>query len=172
LGNGLAWSLPLDRLWELYVVGYVGRLAQDTGGQLFVGHKGETVFPLQWSNSSVRSLGHLAPDIVLRRAGHIRIFDAKYKAHLADIDEVGWHRLSEEIQESHRADVHQALAYASLFEAPEITTTLVYPLRPSTAAALRKTGKHLVRADLLHGGRQLRLELLGLAFGGIGLSLN
>jgi hypothetical protein len=136
-----------------------------SGGQLFVGHKGQTVFPLHWTDPGLRSLGHLTPDLVLRRHDELHVFDAKYKAHFAELDVAGWMRMAEGIRESHRADMHQALAYAALFDAPRITTTLVYPLRPETFAALHARGRDVARAELLHGGRQLVLELQGLPFG-------
>lgn len=113
---------------------HVAGLAGVSGGQLFVGHRGQTVFPLHWSDPSLRSLGHLTPDIVLRRHDEVRIFDAKYKAHFAELDEAGWLRMANDIRDSHRADMHQVLAYAALVDAPRITTTLVYPLRPATFA--------------------------------------
>lgn len=96
----------------------------------------------------------------------MRIVDAKYKAHLAELDEAGWHRFTEETRERHRADLHQALAYASLYDAEEITAELVYPLRPATWAALRERGRDVSRADLLHGGRTVGVRLRGVAFGG------
>jgi hypothetical protein len=162
---GLAWALKLDRLWELYVASYVSSLARTVGGQVYLGHKGQTIFPLQWNDASLRSLGHLTPDVVLRRHDEIRIFDAKYKAHFAELDEAGWLRMSTEVQDSHRADMHQVLAYAALFDAPKVTAVLIYPLRPSTFAALKLRRRDVARAQLLHGGRRLRLELQGLPFG-------
>ena len=94
------------------------------------------MFPLHWSDPSLRSLGHLVPDVILRRHDEVRVFDAKYKAHFAELDESGWLRVAEQVRDAHRADLHQVLAYAALFDAPKITTTLVYPFRPSTFAAL------------------------------------
>jgi hypothetical protein len=163
--DGLAWTLPLDRLWELYVASHVAGLARRSGGQLFVGHRGQTVFPLHWSDPGLRSLGHLTPDIVLRRHDELRVYDAKYKAHFAELDEAGWLRLADDVRDSHRADMHQVLAYAALFDTPKITATLVYPLRPSTFASLHSRGRDVARAELFHGGRELRLELQGLPFG-------
>ena len=61
--------------------------------------------------------------------------------------------------------LHQILAYASLYEANEVTATLVYPLRSSTFAALQEQHRDCAVADLLHGGRHVRLELRGLPFG-------
>ena len=96
----------------------------------------------------------------------MQIVDAKYKAHLAELDEAGWHRFAEESREQHRADLHQVLAYAALYDAEEVTATLVYPLRPETWRALRERGRDVSRAQLLHGGRRVSVELRGMAFGG------
>jgi hypothetical protein len=164
--DGLAWSLPLEKLWEGYVESVVRREAAVTGGEVKVGRLGETTFPIRWSDSLHRSLGHLVPDMVVRRPGRrVQIVDAKYKAHLADLDAAGWKRFAEEARDAHRADLHQVLAYAALFDADEVTATLVYPLRWETYRALHQQGRDVATAELAHGGRSLRLELRGLPFG-------
>jgi 5-methylcytosine-specific restriction endonuclease McrBC regulatory subunit McrC len=134
------------------------------------GRLGETVTPLRWSDPSHRSLGHLVPDIAVTRGRAVWIIDAKYKSHFAEIDESGWRRMSDDIRESHRADLHQVLAYASLFDADEITTTLAYPLRQSTWAALKRRGLERSIADVYHGARHITLELWGLPFVGSGVN--
>lgn len=163
--DGLAWVLPLEKLWESYVESVYRQEATDKGGEVRVGRLGETVFPLNWSDPTHRTLGHLVPDIVIRRGRSVQVVDAKYKAHLAEVDEVGWRRFQEETREAHRADLHQILAYASLYEADEINATLVYPLRRSTYIALLERHHDRSFAELLHGGRRVRLELRGLPFG-------
>jgi hypothetical protein len=163
--DGLAWALRLDRLWESYVEGVYRREAARTGGEVRVGRLGETVFPLEWSDPTHRTLGHLVPDMVIRRGRSVQIVDAKYKAHLAEVDDTGWKQFEDETREAHRADLHQVLAYASLYEAEEITATLVYPLRLPTYTSLSERGRDRSFADLLHGGRRVRLELRGLPFG-------
>lgn len=163
--DGLSWSLLLDRLWEAFVEAYARQHALVTGSEVRVGRLGETTFPLEWSDPSTRSLGHLLPDVVLRRGTTVHVFDAKYKGHLADLDESGWRQFTDDSRESHRADVHQVLAYAALFEATEITATLVYPLSLSTWENLRSRRRDVVRASLTHGGRLVTLELRGLPFG-------
>lgn len=163
--DGLAWQLPLDQLWESYVEAVTRREAALTGAQVRVGRLRETVFPLRWSGGAYGSLGHLAPDIVVRRGNSVRVIDAKYKAHLADLDDDGWRRFTDDAREAHRADVHQILAYASLYEASDITATLVYPLRHATWAVLSARHHDVARAELLHGGRHVTLEFCGLPFG-------
>jgi 5-methylcytosine-specific restriction endonuclease McrBC regulatory subunit McrC len=163
--DGLAWQLPLDQLWENYVEAVIRREVAMTGGELRSGRLGQTVFPLNWSDPTYRTLGHLVPDIVVRRSRSILVIDAKYKAHLAEIDEAGWHHFADEQREAHRADLHQVLAYAALYDAEEITATLVYPVRFDTWKALKSRGMDISSADLLHGGRRITLQLRGLPFG-------
>jgi hypothetical protein len=163
--DGIAWSLSLSRLWEAYVEGVVRREAGLTGAEVRVARLGETTIPIAWSDPMHRSLGHLAPDIVVRRGRSVHIVDAKYKAHLAELDSVGWSRFAEETRSAHRADLHQVLAYASLYGADDIAATLVYPLRHETWVALRKQQRDRTTAELVHGGRRVVLELRGLSFG-------
>jgi hypothetical protein len=163
--DGLAWQLPLHQLWENYVEAVIRSEVAMTGGEVKVGRKGQTVFPLHWSDPTHRSLGHLVPDIVVWRSRSVHIIDAKYKAHLAELDEAGWHRFADEQREAHRADLHQVLAYASLYDADEVTATLVYPVRHDTWQALKNRGRDVSSAELLHGGRRVTLQLRGLPFG-------
>ena len=168
--DGLAWYLSLDSLWESFVESVLRREAVLVGAELRCARLRETTFPIEWQSGSVRSLGMLAPDFVFRRRGSVTVIDAKYKAHLAEIDEVGWRTMTDDLRDSHRADVHQALAYAALFDADEVTTRLVYPLRVDTWRALSANGRDLARAELVQGGRKLRLELQGLPFGMSGVT--
>jgi hypothetical protein len=85
--DGLAWQLPLEQLWERYVEAKVRDQVRREGGEVSVGRLGQTIFPLHWSTSTARSMTHLIPDIVVRRGRSVRIIDAKYKAHFADIDD-------------------------------------------------------------------------------------
>jgi 5-methylcytosine-specific restriction endonuclease McrBC regulatory subunit McrC len=164
--DGIAWALHLEQLWENYVEALIRREAALDGGMVRVGRRRETVFPIEWSDPSHRSLGHLVPDIVVFRGNAVHIVDAKYKAHLSELDEHGWQRFTDDVRESHRADVHQILAYASLYAADEIRASLLYPLRQATYDALRSRGRDRSTANLLHGARRVHLELRGIPFGG------
>jgi len=163
--DGLAWQLPLEVLWESHVEAKIREEATIRGGEIKSGRLGQTVFPLNWSDASYRSLGHLVPDIVVRRGDEIQVVDAKYKAHFAELDESSWHEFTSDTRESHRADIHQVLAYASLYDSREVTATLVYPLRVETWTRLAARGRDRVFAELFHGGRTVRLELRGMPFG-------
>jgi hypothetical protein len=163
--DGLAWVLPLERLWEDYVGAAIAADVRLHGGELRTGRRGETVTPLRWSTRTHDSLGHLAPDIIVFRNGVVWIVDAKYKSLFAEIDEHGWRQMADDIRERHRADVHQVLAYSALFDAPEITATLAHPLRPGTWDHLHRRGLDRVTADLYEGARHVKVELWGLPFG-------
>jgi hypothetical protein len=164
--DGLSWTLPLADLWERYVEGLVRREAALVGGSVRVGRRRETVFPIEWSDPSHRSLGHLVPDFVVMTGKTVHVVDAKYKAHLAELDEHGWQRFTEDAREAHRADIHQVLAYAALYSGEEVKASLIYPLRRSTYEALAQRGRDRSVAHLLHGARCVRLELRGVPFGG------
>ena len=163
--DGLAWQLPLEVIWESHVEAVIRAEEAIRGGEVKSGRLHQTVFPLNWSDPSYRSLGHLVPDIIVRRGNAMHVIDAKYKAHFAELDESSWRDFTADVRESHRADIHQVLAYASLFDASEITATLVYPLRWETWTKLEARGRDRVFAELFHGGRTVRLELRGLPFG-------
>ena len=163
--DGLAWSTPLDVLWERYVESSIRRDAALEGGTVRVGRSRETLVPLQWSDPTHRSMGHLLPDMVVTYRDRIDVIDAKYKAHLAELDDQGWRAFTDDAREAHRADVHQALAYASLFDAPEVRATLVYPLRERTWSVLKARGRDRSVAEVFSGRRRVKLELRGLPFG-------
>jgi hypothetical protein len=59
------------------------------------------------------------------------------------------------------------LAYASLYDAEDVTATLAYPVRMETWMALHEMRQDTAHADLFHGGRHVRLEVRGLPFGGL-----
>jgi 5-methylcytosine-specific restriction endonuclease McrBC regulatory subunit McrC len=138
-----------------------------TGVTIRVGRLGETTFPIRWRQLFQRSLSQLVPDLVLQRGRQIHVVDAKYKAHFIDLDERGWREFQDEERSAHRSDVHQVLAYAGLFDAEQITATLVYPLRRDTYLALAERGQDRSIASLYHGNREVSLELRGLPFGSL-----
>lgn len=163
--DGLSWALALDQLWEAYVEAIYRKEAAMTGASLLVGRKHETIVPVQWMPSWNRSLGHLVPDLVLQKGATVEIVDAKYKAHLAEIDAFGWRNLREEVQDAHRADLHQILAYAALYDAEVITATLVYPMPEGLWKELHAKDLDITRAEMNRGSRHILLKLRGLPFG-------
>ena len=154
--DGLAWDLSIDAVWEAWIVAFTA----DLGRQL-----GMTASPFQASRRPLRwhgpaqSMGALVPDVELRGAERVVWVDAKYKAHLELLSRRGWSGLSDEVRADHRADLHQALAYASLADAPQVDTLLVYPdvgaedRFPATVATVTS------------GRRRVRLVLAAVPFG-------
>ena len=49
--DGLAWSLPLEVLWENYVESHYRSESRMTGATIRVGRLGETTFPIRWRQS-------------------------------------------------------------------------------------------------------------------------
>ena len=163
--DGLAWATNLDGLWERFVEGQARAWAATVGGAVATARERTAQIPVRWRSRTAASLGHLAPDVVVRVGRRVVIFDAKYKAHLAGLDADGWRALTVDAQAAHRADVHQALAYAALFDAECVTAALTYPLRAVTWRHLAGSDRAVVMGEVGSGGRAVRLALLGLPFG-------
>jgi 5-methylcytosine-specific restriction endonuclease McrBC regulatory subunit McrC len=108
---------------------------------------------------------HLAPDFLLELPGRAVWIDAKYKDHLRRLAVQNWSALPEALRESHRADLHQALAYAMFAEAPRVDTFLVYPGTLGPAGEPAAPEPVFALADLVAGGRQVRLGLGSIPFG-------
>jgi hypothetical protein len=154
--DGLAWDLSIDSVWEAWIAAFAGRL----GGRL-----GMSASPfagarrvLRWVGP-VQSMGSLAPDVELRSAERVVWIDAKYKPHLQLLARRGWSGVSEEIRGEHRADLHQALAYASLADVAQIDTLLLYPSMGSEPRRLDTV------ATVTSGRRRVRLILASVPFG-------
>jgi len=105
---------------------------------------------------------NLVPDLVVRHEGHVYVVDAKYKGHFQELDEDRWTTLSEELRDEHRRDLHQILAYASLYDGAETTAVLVYPMSTRTWSRLAYHGRTIAQASLTGGGRFVNLALVGL----------
>ena len=80
-------------------------------------------------------------------------------SHLQLFAHRGWSGVSEEIRHEHRADLHQALAYASLADVAQVDTLLLYP---SMGNELRRLD---TVATVTSGRRRVRLILASVPFG-------
>jgi len=156
--DGLAWDLSIDAVWEAWVAAFSARLATHLG---LVASPFQTARrPLRW-DGPVKSMGSLAPDVELRSADRVVWLDAKYKAHLNLLARRGWGGLSEDTRAAHRADLHQALAYASLADVPQVDSLLVYP----SLAQDQVVRPPATVATVTAGRRRVRLMLAALPFG-------
>jgi hypothetical protein len=154
--DGMAWDLAVEDVWEAWVDRFVADLAPRCG--LVALRRGETARRLNWTTST-SSMRMLIPDSGLHAPGRAVWIDAKYKAHLQLLRRDGWSRLRTAVQDAHRADLHQALAYAALEDVDEIDSILVYPESPTEP----RTRPGI--ATIAAGRRRLRLLLIGLPFG-------
>jgi len=149
--DGLAWDLEVSAVWEAWVRSFAGLLAPQLG--LRPPGPGEARRPLRWQGS-VASMGALAPDVGLLGGERVVWLDAKYKAHLSLLARHGWAGVSETIRHAHRADLHQALAYAALADVDRVDSVLLYPhlgpadVPPPSAVATVASGKRRVRLVL------------------------
>ncbi len=153
--DGLAWDLPIDAVWEAWVAAFSSTLARSLG---------MVATPFRAARRHLRWVGphhsmqSLAPDVELRSAERVVWIDAKYKPHLELLERRDWHALSEEVRAEHRADLHQALAYASLADVSQVDTLLLYP----------QIGRELdavTTATVTSGRRRVRLVLASVPFG-------
>lgn len=155
--DGIAWDLAVADVWEAWVRSFARDLAPRLGLRLM-----SEVAPrrqLRWQGT-VASMGSLAPDVGLRAENRVVWIDAKYKAHLTLLARHGWSDLTETTKSAHRADLHQALAYAALAEVDHVDTLLLYP----SAQSVDTVDPQAV-ATLASGSRRVRLVLGVLPFG-------
>jgi hypothetical protein len=154
--DGMSWDLPIDEVWEAWVDSFVSALAPRCG--LTALRRGDTARRLNWE-TSLSSMRMLIPDSGLRGLGRVVWVDAKYKAHLQMLAHRGWSGLEEGVRDAHRADLHQALAYAALDEVERVDSLLVYPdLSPDDR-------RRPAIATVASGRRRVRVLLIGLPFG-------
>lgn len=153
--DGLSWRLPSEELWEVWVAHLARSLGRRIGARVLP--QGEIRRPLSWT-ASPRSLQHLAPDAGLELGTHTVWLDAKYKRHVQELRHRSWRDASERLRASHRADVHQALAYTAISRTPSVTTALVYPVSSDEEPVLSV-------AHVPAGERRVRLVLAGIPFG-------
>lgn len=164
--SGLAWRLDMAEFFEAWVEAIAEHAVRRMGGTLRVGRRGGTRVPLDWSPPSAGSQRAVVPDVVITRDDTVVVLDAKYKRHEDEIARLGWSRVDERVAEDHRHDVLQALAYASLFDAPRVVTCLVYPASMERWEVRREQGKLVQRAEVRTGGRRVELALLAVPIGG------
>lgn len=154
--DGMSWDLPIDEVWEAWVDAFVADLAPQCGFTAL--RRGGTTRRLNWA-TSLSSMRMLIPDSGLRGSGRVVWVDAKYKAHLQLLAHHGWSGLEQQARDAHRADLHQALAYAALDDVERVDSILVYP-----NLAIEERARPAI-ATVASGRRRVRLLLIGLPFG-------
>lgn len=112
-----AWRIDMSQLFERYVQHVVTIAAKEKHALVKANEKihGQGKIP-QWG------LKYLEPDIIIKLNDSIFIADAKYKAH-----NYAFFKNSDTLKSSHRADLHQILAYCSFSPQQNKTGILFYP---------------------------------------------
>ena len=139
----------MAELFERYVQTIVVRAVRELSGVVYPNKKidGEGYIP-SWG------LKYLEPDITIRIGNNIYMADAKYKANYYVQS-----KESEILKETHRADLHQLLAYCS-FE-PQFSNKigiLFYPANKTNYSVINYSAGNF-------GGMTNKVILCGLAFG-------
>ena len=159
--DGLAWKIQMSDLFEKWVEAIVLIWARKMGGDVTTSRKDTSRVAILWQNQSIKSLSNLIPDIVVTTYDTVYIIDAKYKKFYEELDDQKWRELSHELQEEHRHDLHQVLAYASLFNKPRIVSLLAYPLTDETFTKLTQRSRILNRAHITVENKILELGIFG-----------
>ncbi len=163
--QGLPWILSMSLFFEAWVETIVGQLASRTGGIINTGRRRETVTPLSWSPPYLGSQRYLLPDIILEREDETIIFDAKYKNHWEELSREGWFGIDKELQESHRTDLLQVLAYSTLSASKRVVCCLAYPCRAHTWYSLLRRNRPFHKASIRAGTRRVDLVLTAVPMG-------
>ena len=112
-----AWRMDMATLFERYVQHILASCMQQSAGQVITNKRirGSGRIP-QWG------VHHLEPDAMMILNGKVVMADAKYKAN-SYAESVQ----SEVLRETHRADLHQILAYCAFEPQDRKTGILFYP---------------------------------------------
>ena len=163
--EGIPWTMPMEQFFEAWVETVMRNVARQMGGTLKTGRKRETVSPLAWDPPYVGSQRSLIPDMILEFEGMSLVVDAKYKRHWEELQEKPWHELNTVLQEQHRADLLQVLAYANLANTKDVVCCLVYPSSRATWDSLARRGRLFHEAELPDRGRRVRVWLTAIPMG-------
>ncbi len=142
-----AWRIDIAMLFERYVQFIVDKATRELAGTVISNAKfhGSGNLP-SWG------LRYLEPDIMIRIGNSLIMGDAKYKANFYSSE-----TKSDTLKETHRADLHQLLAYCSFEPQDNKTGILFYP-------ALDTYYKSISYSDRI-GGVKNRVILCGVTFG-------
>jgi 5-methylcytosine-specific restriction endonuclease McrBC regulatory subunit McrC len=120
---GLPWSIEMNRLFEFWVEFWSYKFSKQIGANFYSDIKGSSkirFLPL----GGWRGLRDLKPDIIIDNNETTMIIDVKYKKHLLYLKHGNF---MGDIQEEHRRDVHQILAYVGSSSDPQKKAVLLYP---------------------------------------------
>ncbi|AQS58444.1 5-methylcytosine restriction system specificity protein McrC [Desulforamulus ferrireducens] len=143
----MAWRMDMAKLFERYVQHIVSKSINELSGTVINNGKitGKGNIP-HWG------LKYLEPDIMIKFSNSIYMGDAKYKAHF-----YARGTKSEALNETHRSDLHQLLAYCSFEPQLHKTGILFYPAKTLSFQKIHYSDRN--------GGICNKVILFGLPFG-------
>lgn len=157
--EGIPWVMPMDIFFEAWVETQFAVLARRTGGVIRSGRKNETTAALHWQPGSLGSQRSLVPDMIIEWPGLTVIVDAKYKRHFEELQETPWRQTSSHLQEGHRHDLLQVLAYANLARAGRVVACLAYPCNRPLWEDLDRRDRIVQTAEIPSASRPLSVWL-------------
>jgi hypothetical protein len=157
--EGIPWTMPMELFFESWVETVLRAVAARTGGRLRAGRKRETVAALAWEAPYLGSQKSLVPDFVFELDGCTIVVDAKYKRHWEEFQHGRWSEKEDILQEEHRRDLLQVLAYGHLADAPMTVCCLAYPCSTATWESLRQRHRLFHKAEMLVRSRRLQIWL-------------
>lgn len=160
--DGLSWRIRMPDLFEQWLETLVRHWARGFGGRVRCARKNDSLAPISWERPGVNSLSSLIPDVVVEAANEVFVFDAKYKGFLEEVDERNWGDVSRMLHDEHRHDLHQVVAYSSMYQAEHMTVVLVYPMRLDTWELLNRAGASVIKGRLDGPDRSINIALAGI----------
>jgi 5-methylcytosine-specific restriction endonuclease McrBC regulatory subunit McrC len=157
--KGIPWILPLDSFFESWIETLITQLPKRIGGVAYFGRKKETVSPIHWDNAYIGTQKSLIPDAVLECDETTYIFDAKYKRHWEEFNSSNWFQIEKEIQEQHRQDLLQVLAYSTLKTNKRVVSCLIYPCQNQTWESLKSRGQLFRHGSIPANDRNIEIIL-------------
>lgn len=112
-----AWRIDFAEFFERFVQYLMSDVAKSKGARIIYNPHYHV-----YGNRPAWSLKYIEPDIIIEKDDYQFIIDAKYKAHMYEINGD-----SDILRDSFRADFHQVLAYSSFGGSKNKNVMLVYP---------------------------------------------
>lgn len=141
LNSNIAWRFDVSKVYERYVQILSSFFSRSIGSCIFMNQK----YYSNIGSFAAWTPRYLEPDIVAIKDDIAIIIDAKYKSHFYNLSSN-----TEELKQAFRADLHQIMAYTSLFHQKRKFAFLVYPYRT------------LQIHSISYGSSNLKLGLVGI----------
>ncbi|MCF0185644.1 MAG: hypothetical protein HUJ98_04040 [Bacteroidaceae bacterium] len=150
--NKKAWRIDSAELFERYVQYILRQVGKISGAHVMSNNK----FPIYGNYRPAWVIKYLEPDVIMHKDDTFFFADAKYKAHMLNVQSS-----AEVFKEAFRSDLHQVLAYSSFDSSRNKTAMLVYPCNKFKNIRLEAVNKI--------GNVQNQIFLIGLPFSTVGL---